>query len=88
MSLEQHVTVAIAHAIAESEGRAPHRLGYSLANYVDTDAIERLAQMDNHEWELTFSVPGHEVTLDGDGTITLDGDVVSQPDRGEFGEGD
>lgn len=76
MTDRRDVTVAIAEAIAEVDGCQPHRLGYSLSSYVDTDAVERLAVMDNREWELTFSVPDHEVTLAGDGTITLDSEVV------------
>ncbi|WP_284009936.1 HalOD1 output domain-containing protein [Haloarcula pelagica] len=76
----QDVTVAIVEAIAEVEGREPHRLGYSLGTHVDTDAVERLAAMDNREWTLTFSVPDHEITVTGDGTITLDGEVVRELD--------
>lgn len=72
------VTVAIAQAIAEIEGTEPHDLGYSLANYVDTDAIERLAAMDNRDWELTFSVPDREVTVTGHGGIALDGETVRE----------
>lgn len=76
MPPRRDVIVAIAEAIAEVDGCEPHRLGYSLGDHIDTDAVERLAEMDNREWELTFSLPDHEVTLDGDGTVALDGEVV------------
>jgi hypothetical protein len=80
------VTVAIARAIAEVEGMEPHDLGYSLANYVDTDAIERLAAMDNRDWELTFAVPDHEVTVTGHGRIALDGETVGEFAADELSE--
>jgi N-acetylglucosamine kinase-like BadF-type ATPase len=86
MTAGRDVTVAIAEAIAEVDGCEPHRLGYSLADHVDTDAVERLAVMDSREWTLTFSVPDHEVTLSGDGTIALDGAVVRRLTTDAFSE--
>lgn len=72
-------------AIAEAEGIEAHELEYSLYQYVDPEAIEGLVGMDDAEWELTFSVPDHEVTLSSDGGIRIDGDLVRHLDTAHSG---
>lgn len=66
------VVVDVVEAIASAEGKAAHELEYSLYRYVDPEVVRELAAMDNEDWELTFEVPGHEVTISGDGTIRVD----------------
>ncbi|WP_276272683.1 HalOD1 output domain-containing protein [Haloarcula litorea] len=76
MSEDHDPTVVLARAIAEVEGTSPHALGYSLGEYVDTDAVRQLLAMDNVDWTLTVTVHDHEVAIDGDGRVTVDGTVV------------
>ncbi|QPV62480.1 hypothetical protein I7X12_17380 [Halosimplex litoreum] len=35
-----------------------------------------MAAMGREEWELTFVVLGHSVTVDGTGAIRVDGDLI------------
>jgi hypothetical protein len=75
----------VVEAIAEAEGIEPQELEYSLYQYVDPEAIEGLVEMDDTEWELTFSVPDHEVTVSSNGGIRVDGELVRQLDTARSG---
>jgi hypothetical protein len=75
------VVLELLEAIGDVEGVAPHELEYPLYEYVDPEAIRGLVAMDNDGWELTFSVPDHEVRVGGDGEIRIDGEVVRRIDR-------
>jgi hypothetical protein len=66
------VAAEIMRAIAENEEVEPADLGFALADYVDTDAISRLADHDDSIWMLTFTVPDHEVTVTSEGDILVD----------------
>jgi len=70
----------IVRAVAVVEGVEPHELEFSLHTHVDTDAIQSLTTGDTENWELTFEVPDHVVTIDGSGAIRVDGDTVRQSD--------
>ena len=59
-------------ALAEAEGIPPFRLEYSLAKYVDPDLLETIVSSEM-TGELTFQVPGHEVTITATGDIAIDG---------------
>jgi len=67
------IVIDLVSALAEAEGVEPHELDYALEEYVDTDAVARLAAMGNSDWELTFHLPDHTVTLNGAGEIHVDG---------------
>jgi hypothetical protein len=79
------IALGIVRAVAAVEGVEPHELDFSLHDYVATDAVRTLAAMDRQEWELTFEVPGHSVTVDGMGAIRVDGEMVhrSEPVRSD-----
>lgn len=66
----------VVRALADVEGCAPHELQFALHDFVDTTAIERLAAMEGVEWSLSFDVPGHEVGIDSDGRVVVDGTVM------------
>lgn len=69
------VVVQVVTAIAEVEGVSVDDLDWSLDSYVDTDTLTGLVAMDRGEWELTVFVAGHEVTLDSDGWLRVDGEL-------------
>jgi len=75
MSEAERTTIEIVRAIARAEGVPVHELDYSLHEYVATDAITALVESGHESWELTFDVPGHVVTVTGDGVIKIDGAV-------------
>lgn len=75
MSDGQTTTIAIVRALARAEGVEVNELTYSLHEYVATEAITTLVESGHESWELTFEVPGHVVTLTGDGVIKVDGEI-------------
>ncbi len=72
--------IVAAIAAVEGSGATPYDLDYSLHEYVDTEAIGRLAAADSGTWELTFEVPDHEVRVGSDGEIRVDGETVRRID--------
>jgi len=77
VSRDRRVVLEVLDALAATEAVEPHELEFSLQEHVDTDSLERLAEMDDAEWTLTFSVPDHEVTVDSDGRILVDGEPTA-----------
>lgn len=67
--------VKIIEAVATVEGAQPGDLEFTLHEHISTDAIEFLAE-DDGEWELSFHVPDHEVTVMSDRTVLVDGEFV------------
>ncbi|WP_415382362.1 HalOD1 output domain-containing protein [Halosimplex sp. TS25] len=80
MTEPDDVTLELVGAIATVEGVEPHELDYSLHDYVATDAVREMARTDTDDWELTFEVPDHTVTVDGTGEIQIDGVTVRESD--------
>ncbi|WP_436910254.1 HalOD1 output domain-containing protein [Halosimplex marinum] len=78
MTPTDDIALNIVRAIAAVEGVEPHELGFSLHEHVSTDAVRSLAAMDSDDWELSFEVPDHTVTVDGRGAISVDGDLVGR----------
>ncbi|SIR40749.1 HalOD1 output domain-containing protein [Natronorubrum daqingense] len=72
------ITLRVARALAEIEGVEPHQLEYSLYNCINTEALELLMTSKQPEWELTFRVPDHTVTVHGTGAIEIDGELVDE----------
>ena len=66
------VIVDIAVALAEEEGVPPNELEYTLHDYIATEALIRLIEDSKSDWKLTFQVPDHQVTVTGDGAISVD----------------
>ena len=63
---------AVVDALATVEGVDPLELDVALQDAIDGDAVEALAAHAADDWRLTFDVGDHEVTVDGDGTVTVD----------------
>lgn len=76
MTAPDDLALETVRAIAAVEGVEPHELDCSLHDYVATDALGSTAAMDREEWKLTFTVPGHSVTVDGTGPVSVDGERV------------
>lgn len=75
MTRRHEVVTRVVEAIAETEGTQPHDLEYSLYNHIETEALLTLMASDYTDWELTFQVPDHTVTVRGNGQILVD-DIV------------
>lgn len=73
------VVVAVIEAIAKSDGENPAAVEYNLSEYIDPTALERLGDMEDGVWELSFRVSDHHVQLRHDETIFVDG-VKYEPD--------
>lgn len=80
MTGSEGVTLELVRAIAAVEGVEPHEIEYSLHDYVATDAVRAMAESDSGDWELTFQVPGHAVTVENTGEIRIDGVPVRESD--------
>jgi len=67
------VSLSIVEALADAEGVEPGDLDYTLEAHIDTDALAQLASHSSASWTLSFEVPDHEVTVEGDGRVLVDG---------------
>ncbi|NUE03588.1 hypothetical protein HUB97_13955 [Halorubraceae archaeon YAN] len=71
--MEQSPVPDIVEAIAEAKETEPSKLNLALYEYIDPEAIHRLASHGTASWTLTFELPEHEVTVTSDGGIFVDG---------------
>ena len=62
----------IVDAVADSEGVKSDELDIVLADYIDPDALEQLANHGNSTWRLEFELPDHVVTVTSNGEIFVD----------------
>lgn len=74
MTDEDDVLLSVVEGIAEAEGVEPHDLEYALHDHVYTEALRGLVEGGYDDWELSFGVPGHEVTLRADDGVYVDGE--------------
>jgi hypothetical protein len=81
---EDDVLLSVVGAVAEAEGVEPHELDYALHDHVYTEALRGLVVGGYDDWELSFEVPGHEVTLRADDGIYVDGDRQRTLDDDRF----
>ncbi|OIB56673.1 PAS domain-containing protein [Natrialba sp. SSL1] len=72
MNRRNDIIYEVVAALAAADGSDPGSLGYTLADYVDPTIIERLVAS-NTASELSFQVPGHEVTVTADAEVFIDG---------------
>lgn len=84
MTADQDILLDVVEALAEVEGVEPHELEYTLHEHVYTEAIRGLVEGEYAGWELTFQVPGHEVSLREDREIYVDGTLVRERDVDQF----
>ena len=80
MSSDRDLVLVVIEALAEVEDAAPHELGYTLHEHVSPEAIRGLAEGGYDGWELTFTVPDHEVTVRADGSVYVDGEPIEGDD--------
>ncbi|WP_348609210.1 HalOD1 output domain-containing protein [Halobaculum rarum] len=66
---------AVVSAVATVDGVDPMDLNTTLQGAVDADALASLARHDGTDWRLEFSLGDHEVAVEGDGTVVVDGRV-------------
>jgi hypothetical protein len=81
VSTDRDLVLVVIGAIAEVEDVAPHELGYTLHEHVSPEAIRGLAEGAYDGWELTFTVPDHEVTVEADAGVYVDGELIEDGDR-------
>lgn len=84
MTRRYEVIPEIVEALAEADGVSPHDLEYTLYEYIDAEALETLVTSDHRDWELTFQVPGHSVTVRGGERILIDEEAVRDPNGRSF----
>lgn len=75
-SSETSVCVDVLEAIADVEGVPPRELDFTLHDHVPTGALDEMYRSDQGPWELSFEVPGHGVTVQNDGTIFVDDQLI------------
>ncbi|WP_436928608.1 HalOD1 output domain-containing protein [Halosimplex halobium] len=62
---------AVRTAVADATDTDPDEIDEA-ESYVDLEAVAALLDGDGEEESLTFTVEGHEVTIDGGGHVTVD----------------
>lgn len=72
MTRRHEVLTAIVGALADAADCEPHEISYSLHDHIDTGAVLTLVTSEHTDWELTFEVPDHTVTIRGNGRIFVD----------------
>jgi hypothetical protein len=72
MTRRHEVLTAVVEALAEASDCPAHELDYSLQDHIDTGAMLTLVTSKHTDWELTFEVPDHTVTVRGNGRIFVD----------------
>lgn len=77
--MSHSVVLDIIKSVAEAEGENPQDLDYRLADHIDVDAVEALADQDSASFTLTFELPNHEVTVTDDERIFVEPTVESPP---------
>jgi len=70
----ENVSVAVIESIAAVAGTDPLEMEPPLYEAVDTDALDKLFERGDPE-RVEFEYDGHEVTVTGDGTVTVDGET-------------
>ncbi|WP_436930004.1 HalOD1 output domain-containing protein [Halosimplex halobium] len=71
--MNDSLSTDIVDAVASARNSDPRELDFVLADHVDPDALEQLAEHPGGTWTFTFELPGHSVTVTSDGTILVDG---------------
>lgn len=70
---ETPLSVRVVRSIADARGVEPVDLEFRLGDAIDTDALDAIANHDGDDWELTFEVEEHEVTVAPDAPVQIDG---------------
>lgn len=67
------ILIDVIKALADADDLEPTCLEYSLYEFMAPGVIEKLGEMDQGIWELTFRVSDHQVTITHEGRIIVDG---------------
>jgi len=67
----EHIETEIVRAVADAKGVKPIELDYALYEYIDIEAIRRLADHENSSWTVSFELPEHDVIITSDGAIEV-----------------
>lgn len=70
---EPNLVYEVVSALAAADGVSPEDVDYNLSNHVDPDVLMTLGTMDHGEWEFTFRVADHEVSVANDQPVVVDG---------------
>lgn len=68
----QSVTREVISAVADAKNAEVTELEYSVAEYIDGDAIELLTRHDASTWTLSFELPDQTVVITSDDEITVE----------------
>ncbi|MFC7068987.1 HalOD1 output domain-containing protein [Halobaculum lipolyticum] len=77
MVAESRLPIAVVEAIATSRGVEPLDLEFSLHEWIDGDVLNALSGLAGDDWRFAFTVDGQRVTVEGDGSIFVDGTRIS-----------
>lgn len=66
-------TTKVIECLADADGLEPTKLDYNLHDYIDPDILNKLGVMEKGTWEITFQVSDHQVTINQDEVIFIDG---------------
>ena len=72
------VCVDVVEAIADLDQTQGHALPYTLHDHVNKEALELLVERGPDSAAMCFDVPGHEVVVQGDGTVFVDGEKFAR----------
>lgn len=72
----------LVEAVADSKGADPTDLEFALSEYIDVEAIQRLARNSDSEWRLSFELPQRRVYVASGGEILVErhGDPSPTPE--------
>lgn len=66
-------TTEVVECLADADGLESTELDYNLHDYIDPDVLRKLGEMEKGTWEITFQVSDHQVTINQDEVIFIDG---------------
>ncbi|MBX0324288.1 hypothetical protein EGH21_14760 [Halomicroarcula sp. F13] len=65
----------VVKAVASARDVPPKQLDVTLQNHISGDAIRRLTNHSSTPWQLSFELPEHDITIESDGGIFVDGEL-------------
>lgn len=75
-AVDGELTVSVVERIALARGESPRETGVRLHEHADLEALDRLldhaAESERADWQFEFSVEELDVTVDSDGSITVE----------------
>jgi hypothetical protein len=81
MTVNKEPAVSVVRAVAAVERTEPERLRPPLASAVDPDAIESICRHGARDCRIEFTYCGHDVAVDGTGTVEIDGEAFTDGGR-------